>query len=212
MVKKKKKKTSLVEIRYIVATVIVVMVVFLIVVLNNGSKITKPEFVVEPNNTWNKSAIVKITKDSIGKNRIVGYMYCINTEDKEDSCDWKQTVTKNFEIYQNGVNYVFIKGLDEEDNLSKAVKTIVRIDNDAPNIVSVDIVDKKENEITVKTDAFDAISSIKYYYSINNGEFVEGNNTYTYNNLESNTKYSIRVKVVDEALNEKEIGFEETTK
>lgn len=211
MVKKKSKVNSCAEIRYIFITVCVVAFVFLIVMIDSNYKVSMPEVVLEPNNYWNNTVLVKISKDSVSRYRLIGYKYCINTSNTEDNCDWKDTYTKNFEVYQNGVNYVFIKGMDEKENLSKSIMKIIRIDNDAPDITNVNVENKTENEITIKVDAYDLLTSIKYYYSINGGEYVEGNNTFTFKELSPKTNYQIRVRAIDEVGNKKEVGINEST-
>ena len=56
-----------------------------------------------------------------------------------------------------------------------------------------------QNSITVNVEATPGDGTIvSYHYSINNGEYVSSNNSsYTFNNLTSNTTYSINVYVTD---------------
>ncbi|HIS12908.1 MAG TPA: hypothetical protein IAB40_07365 [Candidatus Onthocola stercoravium] len=56
-----------------------------------------------------------------------------------------------------------------------------------------------QNSITVNVEATPGDGTIvSYHYSINNGEYVTSNNSsYTFNNLTSNTAYSINVYVTD---------------
>ena len=54
------------------------------------------------------------------------------------------------------------------------------------------------NSITVVTTASDDIGSItKYEYNIDNGNYVEGSNSYTFNNLTQNTSHTIKVRVTN---------------
>ena len=55
---------------------------------------------------------------------------------------------------------------------------------------------KTTNSITVVTDAFAESGIEKYEYSINNGEWILGeNNTHTFTKLTQNTEYTIKVKI-----------------
>ena len=56
----------------------------------------------------------------------------------------------------------------------------------------------KYNQITLTAVGTKGTNEVaKYYYSINNGEFVEDANTHTFTGLNEKTKYTIKVKVED---------------
>ena len=81
------------------------------------------------------------------------------------------------------------------------------IDIIAPNTFVPEIVTTKDT-ITVLGETVDTGSGIKeYYFEINNNGWVQNtdktSNKYTYTGLEMETKYSIRMKVVDNAGNTK---------
>ena len=197
--------------------IIGVVIVALIVVLVGFTKnvITRPEFRIEPELTdteWRKTAIIKITKDSNSKYKLVGYRYCINDSKSTVDCDWKISLTKNIEVYQDGINYVHIKALDEKDREGNEAIAIVKIDSDSPNVSSFKVIEKNNGEIKVNVEAKDALTNIKYFYSTDGQSYVEGNKEYVYTGLEVGKKYTLYTKVVDEAGNAKTVAMEETAK
>ena len=199
----------------VIAIIVFVVIIGLVVVLLGlqNNSISKPEIKIEPevyDTEWRKSAIIKITKDSKSKARIVGYNYCINDSKSTDNCDWKLTTTKNIEVYKNGTNYVHIRALDENDKEGDELVTIIKIDNDAPNVSRVRVTNNQNGEITLSVEANDTYSNIKYYYGLNEDNLEEAGDTYTFKNLEANKKYDLMVKVVDEIGNSKIVVTRET--
>ena len=102
------------------------------------NRVTPPELTVEPelNNgqQYRKDAIVKVSKDSKSRYKITHYDYCISDSVISDQCDWKETNTKNVQIFENGHHYVFMRGVDEKNNKSKPTYVEVYIDNSTPSI------------------------------------------------------------------------------
>ncbi len=189
--------------------------VFLLILLLSGistfsdlgkNGITPPELMVEPiieeGQTYRKTAIVKVTKDSVSKNKITHYNYCITTENNTKNCNWKDTYTKNVEVYDNGHQYVFVRGVDEKNNVSKPAKVDVYIDNNNPVIRKVKITELNSTYFRVKVDASDAETDIKYYYSLDGKNYVNDGDNHLFDNLNPNSVYTVYVKVIDEAGNE----------
>ena len=211
--KNNKKVNNFQEIKMI--AIIVAIVVFALVVVFvgfNDGKIAKPEIKIEPDaisTEWRKAAIVKIIKEPKSKTRIVGYNYCINNSKSTDDCDWKMTITKNIQVFKNGENYVHIRAVDENEKEGKELLTTIKIDNDGPNISSFNVTNNANGEITVAVDANDDYSNVKYYYSVDDGDYVEGSSVYTYKGLESEKTYILKLKVVDEADNMKTVAIQE---
>ena len=56
------------------------------------------------------------------------------------------------------------------------------------------------NSITVVASAHDQLGSIvKYEYSINDGDYIEGSNSYTFTGLTSGKEYNIKVKITNDS-------------
>lgn len=195
---------------YVIWGVLIIGIAFIFLVY---PKVSEPqiEYDINPNTIWNKKVVVKVSKDSISKYPIKYYEYCINSNDSDKDCDWKITNTKNVEVYENGVNYVFIRGVDEKDRKSKSVVAKLSIDNNSPIINDIKVINKTNNSITIKAKAQDILSNIKYYYSIDGLNYVQANDEYTFDNLSSKTKYKLYTKIIDEAENEQIAVIEETT-
>ena len=63
-----------------------------------------------------------------------------------------------------------------------------------------------QTSITVNVTASDNEGVAKYFYSINNGNYVEStSSSHTFNNLTAGTSYSIKIYVTDESGNESEV-------
>lgn len=163
---------------------------------------------------WHQQMVVKIEKDSITRKKMSHYLYCIRQDKNVNKCNWQRTDTKSVLVSQNGINYVWIKGVTEDGKVGKPSKPLeVKIDNEAAEDIKIS---KKVTETTIKikVTANDKESKVeKYYYKIEDKEYIESkDNTYTFNDLEPGKTYRITVKVVDELGNEKEITFLVTTK
>lgn len=211
MIKKIESYIKKMDSRKIYLIGIIIMIISGTLVIKSMNKmVSKPEVVIEPNEEkWQQKVIVKIIKDSESKNKIEKYKYCIAKD--INKCEWQETKTKNFEVYENGINKVYIKGVDEAGNESKALIKEVKIDNETPVIKNIKIKEKSKNSITIETKAEDNNTTIKYYYGINEKEYEEGQEEYTYNELKEKNSYQIKVKVQDEAENEKEAIIEVKT-
>ena len=160
-------------------------------------------YIEQASDNWNKSNIVYVSEDAhINNTKIDYYKYCISRSKSSSTCDFKDTYTKNIEISESGIWFVWFKGVGEngeESSLSNRLK--VTIDNESPIITTIDKTISTRS-IEVKVDAKDSLSGInKYLYSIDNQEFIESNKSYTFTSLEENKNYSIRVRVIDKANN-----------
>ena len=82
----------------------------------------------------------------------------------------------------------------------------IYFDKDKEKPVVNNIIEEvKEKEIKIKVEAVDNVGVTEYWYAINDNEFVKGEkDTYTYNNLNPNTNYEIKVYVKDSAGNQSE--------
>ncbi|MCR5223538.1 MAG: PASTA domain-containing protein, partial [Bacilli bacterium] len=163
--------------------------------------ITKPAIESKPNTSKDNYAdkvLVSVIKDSKSSNPISHYEYCITDSKKTNNCEWKVTKTKNFYVDRNGHSYVFVRGVDKKNHKSSPAKLETYIDNNNPMIDKVDIINTTDTTIKVKVSAHDNESGIKkYYYSLDDKNWYEGNDEYEFNSLTPNTKYPIYIKVLD---------------
>ena len=166
--------------------------------------VTKPELIDKPHTdelNYADSTLISISKNSKSRYGIDYYEYCITDTNKTNNCEWDRTDTKNLYVNRNGHSYVFVRGVDKHGNKSKPAKIETYIDNINPVIDSIKVVDLNTTSFTVKVVANDD-TSIKYYYSLDNKEYVEDNDTHLFDNLKPNTKYDVFVKIIDNAGNE----------
>ena len=203
----------------IILLLLLLLLLFLIFVINVGDLIfdipTSPK-VTNKNvkDEWTNTSMVTIEKDSKTRSGVKYYLYCINKENNSKSCKWNRASSKNIEVTENGINYVFIKAVNENGKEGKVSDPIiVKIDGKAPEIINIKKTEK-ETSVKVEVDAKDLESGIdKYYYKIDDKEYEESSkNTYTFKDLKENTEYTVTVKVVDKAGNEKVISFKVKTK
>ena len=153
--------------------------------------------------SWDNSKIIYVEDDAdFNYSTVSYYEYCISKTKSNSDCNWKDTYTKSIRISDSGTWYVWFKGISEDYNesyLSNRLK--VQVDNEAPIITSIDKTITKRS-IEIRVNAKDSLSGIsRYYYSINNQEFIEGSKSYTFNSLKEATNYDIKVRVVDKAGN-----------
>ena len=203
----------------IILLLLLLLLLFLIFVINVGDLIfdipTSPK-VTNKNvkDEWTNTSVVTIEKDSKTRSGVKYYLYCINKENNSKSCKWNRASSKNIEVTENGTNYVFIKAVNENGKEGKVSDPIiVKIDGKAPEIINIKKTEK-ETSVKVEVDAKDLESGIdKYYYKIDDKEYEESSkNSYTFKDLKENTEYTVTVKVVDKAGNEKVISFKVKTK
>ena len=203
----------------IILLLLLLLLLFLIFVINVGDLIfdipTSPK-VTNKNvkDEWTNTSMVTIEKDSKTRSGVKYYLYCINKENNSKSCKWNRASSKNIEVTENGTNYVFIKAVNENGKEGKVSDPIiVKIDGKAPEIINIKKTEK-ETSVKVEVDAKDLESGIdKYYYKIDDKEYEESSkNSYTFKDLKENTEYTVTVKVVDKAGNEKVISFKVKTK
>ncbi|MCR5483423.1 MAG: InlB B-repeat-containing protein [Bacilli bacterium] len=163
-----------------------------------------PKIDQKDKDNFSQSSEVEVIEDAeFPGDELDYYLYCVSETNDINTCEWKRTDTKNIEIGKSGIWYVWFKGVSKSGKESKPSEVeIVKIDNDAPVVTNIKT-KTTTNSIDVTVEAYDALSeSIKYYYSISNQRYVESDDNYLFENLKSNTWYSLKIKVVDSVNNE----------
>jgi hypothetical protein len=176
------------------------------------SKPTTPE-ITSSSDEWNNVKTVEVEKDSHTKGKIDYYMYCISSTKSTKDCVWQKTLTKNVEVTNSGTSYIYFKAVDDKGQESlPSLPCVVNIDIEAPMIINITKI-VTETTIKLNVTAEDTESGIdKYYYKLGDNPYIESDSSeYTFENLTPNTEYTITVKVVDKAGNEKEITFKVKT-
>jgi hypothetical protein len=199
-------------------TLILLLIIIGCIIYYANTKTIVPFLFGEPNITqdsdsWNKSSVVYVTDDAdFNYSTIDHYKYCISKSKSSNTCDWKDTYTKSVEVSESGTWFVWFKGISEDNNESSLSNRLkVQIDSEAPNISSIDKT-VTTRSIEVKVDAKDNLSGVnKYYYSIDNQEYIESNKSYTFTSLEENKTYNINVRVVDKVGNKVDAIFNVST-
>ena len=159
-------------------------------------------------NTYNIAKIKSVTHRSTlnsitlnvnaqkGDNEIEKYFY---SKDNGETYIESTSSTYTFDNLTDTTEYkIKVKVLDSYGRYSteylEAIATTTYI---LPSVTKVNPT-TKYNQITVVTTGTKGTNEIsKYYYSINNSSYVEGTSTYTFTNLNEQTTYKIKVKVVD---------------
>ena len=177
-----------------------------------------PLFFGEPiidinNKGYNSSSIIYVKDDAdFNYSTIDHYEYCVSKTKNANECSWERTNTKSFILSKSGTWYVWFKGISKDnDESSLSNRLRVQIDNESPIINNIDRTTTTKS-IEVRVNAKDDISGVdKYYYSIDNHEYIEGNKTYTFTGLEEDKKYNIKIRVVDKAGNKTDVETELNT-
>ncbi len=131
-----------------------------------------------------------------GTNEVVKYYY---SKDNGETYEESNSNTHTFSNLSDTTEYkIKVKVQDTDGRFSteyyEAISTETYI---LPVVASVNAT-TKYNQITLTAVGTKGTNEVaKYYYSINNGEFVEDTNTYTFTGLNEKTKYTIKVKVAD---------------
>ena len=131
-----------------------------------------------------------------GTNEVVKYYY---SKDNGETYEESNLNTHTFNNLSDTTEYkIKVKVQDTDGRFSteyyEAISTETYI---LPVVASVNAT-TKYNQITLTAVGTKGTNEVaKYYYSINNGEFVEDTNTYTFTGLNEKTKYTIKVKVAD---------------
>ena len=172
----------------------------------------------EGSNGWYKSASVTSNITSYTDDYEVEY--CSTTSDT-CSPDTTPTLSDNsFTVnLDNNANEqkVCVRITDSYNQVGEGCSLGYKVDGENPTVtIASESVDKTSISITVNgSDSYSGIS--QYKFSKDNGSNYETINTsedtytYTFNNLESGTKYNIKVQVIDEAGNIGEISKEIST-
>ena len=199
----------------IILIILVILLFFLFMLTVKDrllSKPTTPE-ITSSSSEWSNIKTVEIEKDAYSIGKIDYYLYCISATNSTSNCNWQVTKTKNVQVTLAGTSYIFFKAVDVNGHESSPSKPcVVNIDSEAPGIINVA---KTVTETTIKLNvtAEDLESGIdKYYFKLDDNPYIESDtNEYTFENLTPNTEYTITVRVVDKAGNEKEITFKVKT-
>ncbi len=196
---------------------ILLIIIFAFIYYIN-SKVSAPFFggyptIEESSSGYSLSKVIYVSDDAEFNNANVSYYkYCISNNRNSDECEWHDTYTKSVKISLSGSWFVWFKGVSEnndESYLSNRLK--VQIDSEAPVISSINTITTSKS-IEVNVSASDALSGIsKYYYSIDDSEYIESNKSYIFSNLENNKTYNIKVKVSDTLDNSIIASFKVTT-
>ena len=160
---------------------------------------------------WVKSDVVYVTKD-VDVQKLDKYEYCITKNRGIGKCEWKETKTKNTELSETGKWNVFFRGKYKNGKYSSVSNRVqVLIDNTAPVVSKTE---KNETATTLKYNvtATDIGSGIKdYYYKIGNRDYKKVDSNFVINGLDSNTEYTITIRVVDNTGNVYELTFKDKT-
>jgi len=137
--------------------------------------------------------------------------YCISEDSTGNSCTWKSVTTteikESFTLSSgDGEKVVYALLRDSNGILIERLYDTVLLDTTAPVINGVVNTVSTIKKISVSVDATDLTEVSKYYYSIDNGNYVESDsNVYTFTELNTNTSYTIKVYAKDIAGNQSEV-------
>ena len=169
-------------------------------------------------NGWYKSASITSNITSYTEDYTVEY--CTTTS---ETCTPNETPTLSNNSFtvnldnNSSEQKICVRITDGYNQTGEGCSLGYKIDGENPTInITNETVDKTSISITVNgSDSYSGITS--YKFSKDNGSNYETINTsedtytYTFNNLESGTEYSIKVQVIDEAGNIGEISKEIST-
>ena len=191
--------------------------------VESNGEYPKPEVLfvgntTEGSNGWYKSA--SITSNITSYTEDYEVEYCTTTS---DTCTPNTTPTLSDNSFtvnlDNNANEqkICVRITDGYNQTGEGCSLGYKVDGENPSItIASESVDKTSISITVNgSDSYSGISS--YKFSNDNGNSYETVNTnetsytYTFNNLESGTAYSIKVQVMDEAGNIGEVTKEIST-
>ena len=213
--KKKTSKKQEERKKRIILIILIILLFFLFMLTVKDRLLSKPTIpeITSSSDEWSNIKTVEIEKDAYSTGKIDYYLYCISATNSTSNCNWQVTKTKNVQVTLAGTSYIFFKAVDVNGHESSPSKPcVVNIDIDAPSIINVA---KTVNETTIKLNvtAEDLESGIdKYYFKLDDNPYIESDtNEYNFENLTPNTEYTITVRVVDKAGNEKEITFKVKT-
>ena len=161
---------------------------------------------------WVKTGMVVVTKDAKMIDELKTYEYCVTNIKSTIGCNWQTTDTKNASIGVSGKWYVYFRGIDVRGRKSKASnREYVNVDNISPVVEKIKT-SVGTTSIKVTIEANDTLSGINnYFYKIDDKDYVMGEKTYTFKNLEANKEYEITIKVVDKVGNETIVTKKVTT-
>ena len=164
------------------------------------TEVTTDEYVVPKiiglNHTETLNSIKLDVTAEGGTNEVAKYYYS-----KDNGATYEESTSNSYTFDNLNDTTEYKIKIKVEDTLgristeyTKAITTTAYI---LPSVTKVDsLATYKTIKLTV--DALGGSYNVnKYYYSINDSEFKEGQNTYTFDNLTEKTTYKIKVKVND---------------
>jgi len=136
--------------------------------------------------------------------------YCVSEDGNGTNCSWSTITSTSMNVSftlssGDGEKNVFLFLRDSNGMLAEKIYDSIILDTTAPVINAINQTSMKTNKITVELDVTEINELDKYYFSIDNGSFVESDsNTYTFENLSASTSYTIKVYAKDKAGNSSE--------
>lgn len=104
--------------------------------------------------------------------------------------------------YGDGVYFLHLKSIDAYGNETYFKSNIYYMDNTAPDIANVDL-KIGGISLSINIEVLDNYSkSFKYYYSLDDINYIESGNSYKFTGLSKLTEYTLYYRVIDEAGNE----------
>ena len=170
----------------------------------------KSPYITLDTDEWAESNVIYLTKNANMEN-IAYYEYCVRADDDVRKCEWIRTDTNSIEIGETGTWNVWFRAVDEEGKHSPVSnKVTVEVDNEGPEISGE--IEVFEDRVVIHVTTNDPECGVTgIYYSLDGENYSELiNNEIT--GLSPNTKYTIYVRAIDCAGNEKIIRWEITTK
>ena len=163
--------------------------------------ITNSIIKVENENTWTRDKKVTINYPEVEGSK---YYYKIDNNEYIEATNPKELIVEeNTTIYAK---------IEKDGNVTEVSKEVTKIDNTEPslNITTVNT----SSSISIAANSNDNESGIeKYEYSINNGDYIESKyNVYKFINLNQDTEYIIKVKVINKVGLTNEIETKVETK
>jgi len=129
---------------------------------------------------------------------------------KEETCNIELPSRESIKVEDGRIIDGWYKGEEKiENNIQKVREESIyeiKAYTDTPAEIEINT-SPLSNSIRVVTNVINNIEIERYEYSIDNSEYIESNNTYSFNELEHNREYNIKVRVTTKGgkVTEKEI-------
>ena len=166
---------------------------------------TSPKLKTSDEQGHGDNTLIEIEEDSkMLSGDIDYYLYCVNSENDIESCEWERTDTKNIVVSKSGKWYVWFKAVSKTGEISAPSKVKeINVDNEPQEIDKL-ITSSTTTTIDVKVVLAEDFNDNNYkvYYSLDNGEYIEDKDTHVFENLKPDTEYLVSVRIIDENDNE----------